>query len=73
MIRKNECNFSFWDLYKAALKKLPNESEKEEFYKLSQFRRNMKVKEWAKLAGWKTRRRIGTDFKIYVAFYPNDD
>ena len=68
----NECDYSFWDLYTAAYQKVPTESEKKEFFALPQFRRNMKVKEWAKRAGWKTKRKIGSDFKIYVAFYPLD-
>lgn len=73
MIRKNECDYSFWELYVAAFNKNPSDEEKEEFHQLPQFRRNMKVKEWAKLAGWKTIRRIGSDFKIYIAFYPDKD
>ncbi len=64
------CNFSFWDLYKAAFKKNPSKKLKKDFQNLSQIEINKHVLIWAKKAGWQTEERIGSDKKIYLAFFP---
>lgn len=64
------CNFSFWDLYKAAFGKSATPAVKKRFFTLSQKAINKKVTLWAQRAGWKTEERMGTDNKLYIAFYP---
>lgn len=67
---KLECAYSFTDLYSAAFKKPPEAGELEQLYALPQAERNTVVQEWAQLAGWGTRQRIGTDGVEYTAFCP---
>lgn len=64
------CNFSFWDLYVAAFGKAATPSFRKKFVTLSQDMINKKVMLWANKAGWKTEKRIGSDKKLYIAFYP---
>lgn len=64
------CNFSFWDLYTAAHGKTATVEFKKEFMSQFQTTINKHVKEWAKKAKWKTEERIGTDKKLYLAFFP---
>jgi len=65
-----ECNYSFYDLYKAAYGHRIPLKEKRELQKLSQDKINDLVVIWAKVAGWKTKKKKGTDKKIYLSFYP---
>jgi hypothetical protein len=65
-----ECAYSFWDLYQAALKRQPTEVEKKKFFALSQTERNALVKDLAEKAGWGIDDRIGSDGQIYTAFCP---
>lgn len=65
-----ECAYSFADLYKAAFKKEPSQQELANLYALPQNERNLKVKEWASLAGWETKERLGSDKVFYSAFAP---
>ena len=65
-----ECKFSFDDLYKAAFGKSLTNKEKLKFKKLSQKEINILVSSWAKKTGWKTKKKKGTDGKIYLSFYP---
>ena len=65
-----ECAYSFKDLYIAAFKKAPEAGELESLYALAQDQRNKQVKEWAILAGWGTKERIGSDGVQYTAFCP---
>lgn len=64
-----ECNFSFKDLYNAALGKDMDPLEIQAFNSVSQEERNEKVKLWADMAGWTTEERIGSDGRVYVAFW----
>lgn len=64
------CNFSFWDLYTAAFGKPPTTAFKTNFLSQPQTVINKNVQEWAEKAQWKTEERIGTDKKLYLAFFP---
>lgn len=64
------CSFSFWDLYTAAYGKAPSIELKKKFMSLSQNEINRKVRKWAHIAEWKTEERMGTDKKLYLAFFP---
>lgn len=46
-----------------------NQDEKDELYALSQEKRNKRVGEWAKEAGWYTEDRKGSDGVTYTAFW----
>jgi len=65
-----ECNYSFYDLYKAAFGHRIALKEKIAFQKLSQEEINSLVIQWAKDAGWKTKKKKGTDKKFYLSFHP---
>lgn len=65
-----ECNYSFYDLYKAAFGHKVPLKEKIAFQKLEQSEINLLVLEWAKEAGWATRKKKGMDGKIYISFHP---
>jgi hypothetical protein len=65
-----ECNYSFYDLYKAAYGHRIPLKEKRELQKLSQDKINDLVMIWAKEAGWKTKKKKGTDKNIYLSFHP---
>jgi hypothetical protein len=65
-----ECNYSFTDLYIAAFGRTPSEEELLNFGKISQFERNILVKQWAEKAGWEVKDKIGTDGQVYTAFAP---
>ncbi len=65
-----ECAYSFWDLYVAAIGKNPSKKTKDKFALLSQEGKNKQVSNWASIAGWKTQKKIGSDKKIYIAFFP---
>lgn len=67
---RTECAFSFDDLYKAAFGKDPDPALKASLTSLPQEKINEAVREWAKMAGWQTRQRKGTDGKDYTAFAP---
>lgn len=64
------CNYSFDDLYFAAYKKSLTASEKERLQKLPQKQINLLVSNWAKKAGWKITKKIGSDQKVYFSFMP---
>lgn len=64
------CNFSFWDLYTAAHGKTATVEFKKEFMSQPQDHINKSVKLWAEKAQWRTEERIGTDKKLYLAFFP---
>lgn len=66
-----ECDFSFEMLYFAAFGQKISEKDKIKFQNLPQEKINMKVRKWAKLAGWKTIERIGKGNITYLAFYPS--
>jgi len=66
----DECDYSFFDLYKAAFGHRILLKEKRELQKLSQNEINILVSQWAKEAGWKTKPKKGTDKKIYLSFHP---
>ncbi len=66
----DECDYSFFDLYKAAFGHRIPLKEKRELQKLSQNEINILVSQWAKEAGWKTKKKKGTDKKIYLSFHP---
>lgn len=66
-----ECNYSFWDLFKAAHKREATIFEKKKFKKLNQNEKNDQVKKWAQIAGWETVTRQGTDSITYLAFAPH--
>ena len=65
-----ECNYSFFDLYKAAYGHRIALKEKRALQKLSQEEINKLVLVWAKEAGWKTKKKKGTDKKVYLSFHP---
>lgn len=65
-----ECNYSFADLYRAAFGIGLNIKEKRKFQAYSQEQINALVIEWAKIAGWKTKKKKGADKKVYLSFYP---
>jgi hypothetical protein len=63
------CRFSFDDLFQARFGREMSQDEKDELYALSQKKRNKRVGEWAKEAGWYTEDRKGSDGVIYTAFW----
>ena len=65
-----ECAYSFNHLFEAAHGRSMNDSEKEWLWTVSQDERNDAVARWAKLAGWETSPRMGTDGLLYLAFCP---
>ena len=65
-----ECAYSFWDLFDAALKRQPTPEEKKKFLEMTQKERNDVVKELANKAGWGIDDRIGSDGQLYTAFCP---
>lgn len=65
-----ECNYSFYDLYKAAYGHRIPLKEKKKLQMLSQDEINAQVLIWAKEAGWKTKKKKGTDKKTYLSFHP---
>lgn len=65
-----ECNYSFYDLYKAAYGHRIPLKEKKKLQMLSQDEINAQVLVWAKEAGWKTKKKKGTDKKTYLSFHP---
>lgn len=65
-----ECNYSFKDLYMAAYGANMSSEDIKQFSFLSQAERNVKVLEWARLAGWGTDDRLGSDGQLYTAFCP---
>jgi hypothetical protein len=66
---ETSCNYSFWDLYIAAFGHRPPLKEKIKLQKLSQEEINVLVLDWAKKAGWKTKKKKGVDGKVYISFY----
>lgn len=67
---ESECQFSFSDLYEAAFGRKPTLEEIAYLKNFSQEELNKRVKEWAKKADWNALDIVGTDGKIYTAFYP---
>ena len=65
-----ECNYSFESLYSAAYGRNMNIREKRAFEKFSQEEINTLVLQWSKEAGWKTRKKKGTDGFTYLSFHP---
>lgn len=65
-----ECAYSFKDLFEAAFHREPTEDELGNLYALPQSQRNRQVREWAALAQWETRERVGFDGQDYIAFAP---
>lgn len=65
-----ECAYSFDDLYKAAFGKNLDLKEKAELQKLPQEEINILVSKWAQQAGWRTRKKKGTENITYLSFYP---
>lgn len=65
-----ECNYSFKDLYTAAFKRAPKQTEMLELFAMSRDEINRTVKAWAKIAGWQTGKRQGADGNEYLAFWP---
>ena len=66
-----ECFYSFNDLLKASGEK--GEGALRSLMHMSQEDRNKRVTNLAKVAGWETEERIGTDGVKYVAFCPSFD
>ncbi len=64
-----ECDYGFWDLYRAAYGREAEVLDMEQLYALSQDERNEVVAKWAHMAGWRTDWRVGTDGLRYLAFY----
>ncbi len=64
-----ECGYSFEILYEAAYGKRLDEGLKTKLQNLSQEKINSLVIKWAKIARWKTDKRIGSDGIEYVSFY----
>lgn len=65
-----ECNYSFFDLFRAAFKREPTIEEIAQFENLDQESKNKQVKGWAEKAVWQTKDKIGSDGKTYTAFAP---
>ncbi len=65
-----ECNFSFFDLFRAAFKREPTVEEIAHFENLPQSGKNELVKEWAQEAAWETQDKMGSDGQLYTAFAP---
>lgn len=66
-----ECRYSFWDLYEAAFGKKVDAEYREEFFSMSQNKRNREVEKWAEISNWQVEKRIGTDGLTYFAFAPS--
>ena len=64
-----ECAFGFADLYRAAFGVDMRSEEQNEFSKLPQEHVNELVSRWARIAHWHTEERMGTDGKLYIAFW----
>jgi hypothetical protein len=64
-----ECNFSFNDLFSAYAGRNMSAEEKQRFNALPQEEKNIKVRQWAAQAGFKTEDRRGQDGLIYTAFW----
>ena len=69
-MRGVECAYGFQDLFFAAFGRMPDDTEIGEFMLLDQPEKNLRVKEWAELAGWETQERVGDDRVVYTAFAP---
>lgn len=67
---KDICNYSFFDLYKAAFGHKVPLKKKIKFQTLTLEETNSLVAQWTKRAGWKTKNRKGTDGRIYLSFHP---
>lgn len=65
-----ECNYSFFDLFRAANKREPTVEEIAHFENLIQEKKNDLVKQWAHEAAWEIRDKIGDDGITYRAFAP---
>jgi hypothetical protein len=66
-----ECAYSFTDLYQAAFGRLPSREEMVAFGSVNQESRNAQVREWARIAGWETKDKNGSDGRVYTAFAPS--
>ncbi len=66
-----ECQYSFDDLYLAAFQSELSDAERAGFKTLLQSELNRLVADWAAKAGWHTAERVGSDGKIYLAFWPD--
>lgn len=65
-----ECDYSFDMLYEAAFGKSLKPQEKVELQNLPQEKINTLVSLWAQKAHWKTRKKKGSDKKVYLSFHP---
>ena len=65
-----ECDYSFYDLYRAAFKRQPTLEQIAHFESLPQSGKNELVKQWAAAAAWETQDKVGSDGVTYTAFAP---